>query len=89
MVGDRRHHVHHHGLILRRDNDREPIILGTKAKRILTVIAVLVYAFMCIGFTAMNVHESLGLPTALAMGIPALAALWKWINWYRDTEVAP
>lgn len=78
-----------HGLILRRDNDREPIVLGTKAKRLWTIVPALVYAFMCIGFTAMNVHESLGVPTALAMGIPALAALWKWINWYRDAEAGP
>lgn len=75
-----------HGLILRKDTAVKPLSLNTKAKQIWSVAIVLVYATMCIGFTALNVHESLGLPTALAMGIPALLAAWKWINWYKDTQ---
>ena len=75
-----------HGLILRKDTTIKPLALNTKAKQLWSVAIVLVYATMCIGFTALNVHESLGLPTALAMGIPALLAAWKWFNWYKDTK---
>ena len=78
-----------HGLILQKDNAKEPISLNTKAKRLWSVALVVVYSAMCIGFTAMNFHESLGVPTALAMGIPALLAAWKWITWYKEKQVVP
>ena len=79
-----------HGFILRKDTEEEPIVLNTKAKRIWTIALVAVYAVYAVGFTSMNVHGSLGVPTALAMGVPALVALWNWYNWYtgknRDVE---
>ena len=78
-----------HGLILRKDTDDGPLVLETKGRRIWSVAMVVVYSCMALGFTALNVHQSLGVPTSMAMGIPALIAIWKWINWYKETDAVP
>ena len=73
-----------HGFIFRRDLTKEPIALSTKGKRILTCAFVLLYLVESVMFSLMNVHESLGVPTFLAMGLPAVAATYKWLVWYFD-----
>ena len=76
-----------HGFVLKKDADGEPMTLDAKWKRILSIIAVVVYCFFGIGFGILNVHEVLGLPTALAIGIPAALALYNWVNWYKEENI--
>ena len=75
-----------HALIMKKDIAKDPIVLNSSRKRKWTIAMIIFYGCFWITYTFMNVHQSLGVPTFFAMGLPTALALWKWVCWYRETK---
>lgn len=72
-----------HEYLLKKDNIDLNANFKTAKSKMLTLLPLLVYGVMALGYTFLNLHGILGLASFYAMGIPFFIALYHWFKWYK------
>ncbi len=75
-----------HGIQMKRLPEQPDLSQKSKAVRILSIAPLAVYGLAMLIFIVINFDHKLGLVTVYAYGIPFLACLWRWVQWYKETK---